>query len=316
MYSKAPIKTKFSRVIDVHKDLISQILYLPNGRLLSCSLDRRIWEHTIGKMDQKRKLSVPKMPYFSMTLLNKDSWLACGSLDIVIWSVKRNKKIRTLRGHTHAVISMAALKDGRLASYSLDDTIKIWRPSMKKEQLLKTIAGHGNTSSPCSMAVLSNEHLVTCSADADAKVESVVGIWDPNDDQNIKHIPTGLKSARALCVLADNSVIVGFRNGAVQIVDAANGVVLDTKERAHLGVVTLLAALPDSRLLSAGGHRYLEGISSELKIWSMPAFRVVQVLETHPSKCMSSMAVSVDQKYLAVSSADSAIFIWPLAIFS
>ena len=57
--------------------------------------------------------------------------LASGSHDktIKIWNPTDGIVIRTLSGHTDAVIELAVLPNGHLASGSEDKTIKIWNPT-------------------------------------------------------------------------------------------------------------------------------------------------------------------------------------------
>jgi WD40 repeat protein len=56
--------------------------------------------------------------------------LASGSYDntIKLWNLATGEEIRTLRGHSQSVRSIAISPDGKtLASGSADNTIKIWR---------------------------------------------------------------------------------------------------------------------------------------------------------------------------------------------
>jgi len=56
-----------------------------------------------------------------------------GQSDIDIWDIRSHRITATLRGHTNTVNSIAFSADGRLASCSMDNTVKLWDPASNPE---------------------------------------------------------------------------------------------------------------------------------------------------------------------------------------
>ncbi|MHC1590710.1 MAG: WD40 repeat domain-containing protein, partial [Candidatus Helarchaeales archaeon] len=68
-----------------------------------------------------------------------------GSADrtIKIWDVETGSCLRTLFGHSDAIISVAVTRDGkRIVSGSADKTIKVW--DLISGNLLMTLEGHSD----------------------------------------------------------------------------------------------------------------------------------------------------------------------------
>jgi WD40 repeat protein len=59
------------------------------------------------------------------------------------WNPTNNALLFTFTGHTSAVLGLAALQSGMLASGSDDNTVKIWNPT--QGSLLLTLIGHTNS---------------------------------------------------------------------------------------------------------------------------------------------------------------------------
>ena len=91
--------------------------------------------------------------------------LASGSCDhfIKIWNIKTGQLLKTLRGHSKCVTSIAFVKNGVLASGSDDNTIKLWNVNGDYWMPLKTFEGHSERVS--SVAFDKNDVLASGSDD-------------------------------------------------------------------------------------------------------------------------------------------------------
>ena len=70
-----------------------------------------------------------------------DNKLASGSLDntIKIWNLETGECIRTLAGHSMAVVSLQLLENNKLASGSEDKSIRIW--NVDTGECISTLSG-------------------------------------------------------------------------------------------------------------------------------------------------------------------------------
>lgn len=120
--------------------------------------------------------------------------------------------LRNLIGHSNWIMSLKLLKDGRLASASYDETIKIW--NYQSGQLLKTLGHH--TDSVRGLAVLSNNRLASCSWDRTVK------IWNTTNWDLLKSI-TFMDQIFTLTLLSDeNLVIIFYTTSGTQIMKILN----------------------------------------------------------------------------------------------
>ena len=88
---------------------------------------------------------------------------------IKVWDTASASELFTLNGHLDAVLTIALLPNGWLASGSSDSTIKVWDLEERKE--VRTL--HGHTNSVVSLQVLKNGNLVSdCGDDA-------LKVWNP-----------------------------------------------------------------------------------------------------------------------------------------
>ena len=194
-----------------------------------------------------------------------------------------------------------SLKSGRLASYSTDDTVRVWNPlaSATRSGLLLRIAGHGNTDWTLSFGVLSDDRIVTCSVDGglvehcrSARVES-------------KRRRTLVSVGLSLLVLVNDLVVVGFYHGAIRLVERRSRL----REDAHMCSVTTLGQLANGSLVSCNWD---STAAATIKLWSVPELSLLQTLVTGHSDAISSLAVSGDEAVLASASYDGTIKLWPI----
>lgn len=170
---------------------------------------------------------------------------------IVVYDLLDNKTYEQsfiLQGHTGAVESLIKLKDGRLASGSGDNSIKIWR--LYERRLEVNLSNHSNWVN-C-IIQFEDERLVSCSSDCTLCVWDVfkgealfvlrdeqsvnsavemgnnkiaansgdsIKIWDLNTKTAINTIP-GAFSTVVTMVLCNNKLITGTSNGQIRCFDS------------------------------------------------------------------------------------------------
>ena len=115
-----------------------------------------------------------------------------------VWDAATAQETLTIKGHTRPVRSVVFSPDGpRLASASMDQTVKVWNPSTGKE--IRTLTGLVNSVafSP------DGKRLAACGVDGTVKVwEAAVGqesltIREGNPFQSVAFSPDGKRLASA-----------------------------------------------------------------------------------------------------------------------
>ena len=308
------------RKMEDHTFEVRQVLFLPDGRLASCSNDWtvRVWD------TQGRRAPIVLKGHSNWVLavaLLPNGWLASASSDLTIkmWDLEAKKEVRTLRGHTSAIVSLRALRNGNLASFSHDGTIKIWNTN-SNESILTITANKGSVVHFPLFDAFLNDFLATCSRKQDDNRESELQIWNSNDGQMVKSIPTGLKDVKALLVLSNGQVAIGAekesssskQNGVIQIFDWEQGKRTRITNKAHDLQIDCLLQLPSSGyLVSAGQDKLASASIRSIKVWDLFDLRSpLLIITTGHTSTIHSLSVLKDETMLASASADSTIHLW------
>ncbi|MHC1766702.1 MAG: WD40 repeat domain-containing protein [Verrucomicrobiia bacterium] len=126
--------------LEAHTAIILGIALSPNGRFMaSAGHDNRVklWWRDESREGWSHRASFLHDALVQTLAFSPDGqFLATGGGDnlVTIWDVHLEEKIRTLRGHSGAVTSMAFLSDGALVSGSADGTVRMWEPPSGPER--------------------------------------------------------------------------------------------------------------------------------------------------------------------------------------
>ena len=171
-YVEKKEKYKVVETLEGHKNWISALQVLPDGRIVSGSWDTtiKIWTKQ-GNEWQVETLEGHEGRVFTLQVL-PDGRIVSGSGDntIKIWTKQGNEwQVETLKGHKSTVFTLQVLPDGRIVSGSGDGTIKIWTKQGNKWQV-ETLEGHEGRVD--TFQVLPDGRIVSGSEDRTIK------IWD------------------------------------------------------------------------------------------------------------------------------------------
>src|SRR5262249_5012393 len=145
-------------------------------------------------------------------------------------------EVKTLKGHTGAVLAVAFSRDGRtVLTGSADRTARLWEAATGKE--LQVFRGH---SVPVTAIAFSPgaQHILTGGLDGYAKV------WDLAPTREEVSLHTGLLWSHAVFSPDGNRVATWGMGRAAQIWDAVRGVALARLEHATIQGVQSLAFSP------------------------------------------------------------------------
>jgi tRNA A-37 threonylcarbamoyl transferase component Bud32 len=210
------------------------------------------------------------------------------------WQRMSHRELLTLHGHTHGT-GVAYSPDGRhLASWSEDNTVRVWDAAGGQE--LRTLQGHTGTVSE-----------VTYSPDgrrlASAGFDGTVRVWDAAGGQELLALKGHRDRVRGVAYSPDGRQLASAGNDrTVRVWDAAGGQELRTL-KGHTGVVVGVAYSPDGRRLASAGQ------DGTVRVWDAASGRELLALKGH-TDMVWSVAFSPDGRQLASAGNDRTVRVW------
>jgi WD40 repeat protein len=222
-----------------HDGYVWSVLALQDGRLATASRDCtvRLWRAAGARW---REEAVLRGHAASVVTLAED---ARGRL----WSGSRDRRVlrwdagcaQEVGRHEGAVLCLARLPDGRMASGGADGVIRLWTPDGRPEAVLQEHAGW-----VWALAPLPDGRLASASEDG------TVRVWTLGSGCSAEALQLG-PALRALAA-ASGVLYVGDAAGGVSCVETAGALRLRSRVQAHRGAVCALALHGDGRVASGG----------------------------------------------------------------
>ncbi|KAH7350019.1 WD40-repeat-containing domain protein [Plectosphaerella cucumerina] len=240
-----------------------------------------------------------------------------------------NACVQTLEGHVDDINAIAFAQDGRLASASDDNTVKIWDTTTGV--CVQTLEGHDGwvvavafapdgqlasgswdktvkiwdpATGVCVQTLEGHDDYVTAVAFApdgrlaSASEDKTVKIWDPATGGCVQTLEVHEDFFTAVAFALDGRLASAF-DTKIQIWDASTEVCSQTLGD-HDDFVRAVAFAPDGRLASASDDR-------TVKVWDATTGLCLQTLEGHED-CVRAVAFAPDGRL--VSASENTIRIW------
>ncbi len=172
---------------------------------------------------------------------------------------------KTLQGHSEPVSALTLLGDGRLASGSYDNSIKLW--DVQTGQCVQTLRGHSGSINALTM--LGDWHLASGSHDKSIK------LWNVQTGQCVQTLQEHSQPVTALTLLGDGHLASGSYDKSIKLWDVQTGQCVQTLQ-GHSSYVLALTMLDDGRLASGSEDK-------SIKLWNVQRGQCVQTLQGHSS---------------------------------
>lgn len=206
-------------------------------------------------------------------------------------SYKKYECITTFKGHKDYIKAMILLQDGKIATGSLDETIKIW--DQIKFICSDTLKGHKG--SIFALAQLKDGRLVSGSADETIK------IWNVYNNLCLSTLKQRKGSIiRILLQLKDGVLASGTSDRKIDLWDMTALSIVSTLE-GHSNWVISLIQFNDETIISGSADE-------TIKLWNTETNEAVNTLKQHTS-CVWALCLLEDGR-MASASADNTIRLW------
>jgi WD40 repeat protein len=299
-----------------HSGAVTSVAFSPDGRcIVTGSEDQtaKVWDAEKGQ--ERISLKGHTQPVWCVAFSPDGKRLLTGSGvpdflkreksgEAKLWDADKGLEIRSLKGHTDRITSVAFSPDGkRLLTGSYDQTAKVWDAETGQE--IRSLTGH--TAYLSSVAFSPDGRcIVTGSWDGTAKV------WDTNMGKEILSFKGHTGGVRSVAFSPDGKrLLTGSFDNSAKVWDTETGQELNSFKR-HSGLVTSVAFSPDGKHVLTGSGGYdpqIRPLPGEVTVWDAATGQEIRSFKGHTNSIFS-VAFSPEGKRILTGSADKTAKVW------
>ena len=212
---------KPEHVIPAHKDLVLNLTFSPDGKLLAtCGYDRliKLWEVSTGK--EVRTLKDHSDAIYGISFSPDGKLLASAAADraVKVWDVATGRRLYTLGESTDWVYATAWSPDGKhLAAGGVDKSIRVWEATASGGRIVRSVFAHD---APITRLLYSTDGKALYSLSEDRTMKA----WDTERMVERTVYPRQQETALSLAVRPDHQQLaIGRYDGTMILLDEASG---------------------------------------------------------------------------------------------
>jgi WD40 repeat protein len=248
-----------------HGDVVRSVAFSPAGNAIASGCDDkkvRLWECETGK--ERLALKGHTWGVGPVTFSSDGKILASGTAvidqnaegfvsgEVKLWDVNTGKELRTLKGHSFAVSSLAFPPGGKiLASGSMDGTIKLWDVTSGNE--LRTLKGAKSFVTSVTFTV-DGKTLASGSGGLDNQGKPIAGevkLWDVATGKELRVLKGHVDGVFSIAIKANTKTLAaGGGDGTLKLWDLTTGME-SYSLKAHTGAIYSVTFTPDGKTLAS-----------------------------------------------------------------